>query len=124
MIIINGWKALTIITKRSILNVAAVLDPPLNYKWLECEIFMILLKHVSGHLSVFFQYRNNYRRCSVGKGVLRNFVRFTGKHLRKSLLNITKKVTLAQLLSYEFREISKNTFFYRIPPDDCFFQYA
>ena len=28
-IIVNGWKPLTIITKRSILNVAAALDPPL-----------------------------------------------------------------------------------------------
>ena len=30
VIIVNGWKPLTIITKRSILNVAAVLDPPLK----------------------------------------------------------------------------------------------
>ena len=29
LIIVNGWKPLTIITKRSILDVAAVLDPPL-----------------------------------------------------------------------------------------------
>ena len=29
MIIANGWKPLTIITKRSILDVAAALDPPL-----------------------------------------------------------------------------------------------
>ena len=29
MIIVNGWKPLTIITKGSILDVAAVLDPPL-----------------------------------------------------------------------------------------------
>ena len=29
VIIANGWKPLTIITKRSILDVAAVLDPPL-----------------------------------------------------------------------------------------------
>ena len=29
VIIVNDWKPLTIITKRSILNVAAVLDPPL-----------------------------------------------------------------------------------------------
>ena len=29
VIIVNGWKPLTIITKSSILNVAAVLDPPL-----------------------------------------------------------------------------------------------
>ena len=30
VIIVNGWKPLTIITKRSILDVAAVLDPPLK----------------------------------------------------------------------------------------------
>ena len=30
MIIVNDWKPLTIITKHSILNVAAVLDPPLG----------------------------------------------------------------------------------------------
>ena len=29
VIIVNGWKPLTIITKRSILDVAAVLDPSL-----------------------------------------------------------------------------------------------
>ena len=29
-VIVNGFQSLTIITKRSILNVAAVLDPPLN----------------------------------------------------------------------------------------------
>ena len=30
VIIVKGWKPLTIITKRSILDVAAVLDPPLK----------------------------------------------------------------------------------------------
>ena len=30
VIIVNGFKSLTIITKRSILDVAAVLDPPLH----------------------------------------------------------------------------------------------
>ena len=34
MIIINRWKPLTIITKRSILDVAAVLDPPLKPSFL------------------------------------------------------------------------------------------
>ena len=29
VIIVNGWKPLTIVTKRSILDVTAVLDPPL-----------------------------------------------------------------------------------------------
>ena len=30
VIIVNGWKPLTIITKRSILDVAVALDPPMN----------------------------------------------------------------------------------------------
>ena len=30
VIIVNGWKPLTIITKRSVLDVAAALDPPLG----------------------------------------------------------------------------------------------
>ena len=34
-IIVNGWNPLTIITKRSILDVAATLDPPLqNWYWM------------------------------------------------------------------------------------------
>ena len=40
------------------------------------------------------------RRCSVKKGVLRNFAKFAGKYL----------------YSCEFCEISKNTFSYRTPP--------
>ena len=46
------------------------------------------------------------------KGVLRNFAKLTGKHLCQSLFFNT----LAQVFSCEFCEISKNTFFYRIPP--------
>ena len=50
------------------------------------------------------------------KGVLRNFAKFTGKHLCQSLffnkfLFFIKKETLAQTFSCEFYEISKNTFF-------------
>ena len=37
MIIVNGWKPLTIITKHSILDVAAVLDPPLSIRGREIE---------------------------------------------------------------------------------------
>ena len=57
------------------------------------------------------------------KGDLRNFVKFTGKHLCQSLFfnkvaglrpetcNFIKKETLAQVISGEFYEISKNTIF-------------
>ena len=43
------------------------------------------------------------------KGVLRNFAKFTGKHLCQSLF--FNRVTLTQMFSREFCEISKNTFF-------------
>ena len=57
------------------------------------------------------------------KGVLRNFSKFTGKHLCQSLFLIKlpkacifiKKETLAQVFSCEFCEISKNIFYYRTP---------
>ena len=61
--------------------------------------------------------------CFVKKGVLRNFAKFTGKHLCQSLFfnkvaglkscNYTKKDTLAQVFSGDFCEISKNVIFYR-----------
>ena len=63
------------------------------------------------------------------KGVLRDFTKFTGKHLSQSFFfnkvaglscrpkacNFIKKETLAEVFSCEFYEISKNTFFYRTP---------
>ena len=59
-------------------------------------------------------------RCSVKKGVLRNFKKCTGKRLYQNLTfnkvarirpaNFSKKGTLAQVFSCEFCEISKNTF--------------
>ena len=64
--------------------------------------------------------RNSHRKCSVKKGVLRNFAKFTGKHLCQSLsyslCNFIKKETLAQVFSCEFCEIFKNNFFKRTPP--------
>ena len=61
--------------------------------------------------------------CSVKKCVIRNFAKFTGKHLCQSLFfnkvadlwpqacNFIKKEALAQALSCEFGEISKSKFF-------------
>ena len=55
--------------------------------------------------------RGSHQRCSEKKkGVLRNFIKFTGKHLCQSLF-LNKKDTLAQLFSFEFYQIFKNTFF-------------
>ena len=51
--------------------------------------------------------------CSVRKGLLRNFVKFTGKHLCQSLFfkKVAGQETWAQVFSCEFCKISKNTFF-------------
>ena len=63
--------------------------------------------------------RSSHQRCSAKKGVLRNFAKFTGKHLCQSLFfnevpggacNFIKKEALAQVFSCEFCEISKNAF--------------
>ena len=62
------------------------------------------------------------------KGNFRNFAKFTGKQQCQSLFlmklqteacNFIKKETLAQVLSCEFCEIFKNTFFCRKPLGDC-----
>ena len=58
--------------------------------------------------------RSCRQRCSVRKGVLRNFTKFTGRHLRQSLYfnkDFIKIETLAQVFSCEFCKISKNIFF-------------
>ena len=43
VIIVNGWKPLTMITKRSILDVAAALDPPLRKPFLQNTSGQLLL---------------------------------------------------------------------------------
>ena len=59
---------------------------------------------------VFLKFYQNSKENTCGR------VSF----LRPKACNFIKKETLAQVLSCEFCKISKNTFFYRIPPDDCF----
>ena len=62
--------------------------------------------------------RNSQRRCSMKKVVIKNFAKFTGKHLYQSLffnkvvgLRPIEKGTLAQVFSSDFCEDFKNTFF-------------
>ena len=69
--------------------------------------------------------RSSYLRCSVRKGIFRNFAKNTP--LPESLVfsffrvcNFIKKETLAQVFSCKVCEISKNTFSYRTSPGDCF----
>ena len=70
-------------------------------------------------------YGSSRQEVFCKKGVLRNFAKFTGKHLCQNLFfnkvaglacNLIKKEILAQLFSFEFCKISKNTYSYRTPP--------
>ena len=70
----------------------------------------------SGLMNVRNSIRNSHWRYSVRNGVLRNFAKFTRKHLCQSLFfnkacNFIKKETLAQVFSCEFCKNSRNTFF-------------
>ena len=57
--------------------------------------------------------RSSHQRCSVRKGVLRNFTKFTGKQLcwRPEACNFIKKEALTQVFACEFCEIYKGIFF-------------
>ena len=70
-------------------------------------------------------FRDSRREVFCKNRVLRNFEKFTGKHLCQTLffnkVGFIKKMTLAQVFFCEFwrtssQEISKNTFSYRTPP--------
>ena len=77
------------------------------------------------HLLLLLIIRSSRTEVFCKKVILRNFKKFTGKHLCQSLFfnkvagstyNFIKKETLEQVFSCEFCEISKNTFFCRAPP--------
>ena len=60
-------------------------------------------------------FRSSQRRCSVRKGVLRKFAKFTGNHLQTTwnhaqICNVIKIETPAQVFYCEFCEVSKKTF--------------
>ena len=73
--------------------------------------------------------RSSHRRSSVRKGALRNFAKFTEKHIWQSLFFI--KISGLCLQLYQKRHSGKNFFrwilgnfyehfLYRAPPWDCF----
>ena len=53
----------------------------------------------------YFTYRSSRRRCSVKKGVLKNFTKYTGKHLCQSLFfNKKNPVNFVKFLRTHFTE--------------------
>ena len=71
-------------------------------------------KHVCHwDIRMFNSFRTRHLEVCYKKSALKNFAKFTGKHLRRSLhtCNIVKRETPAQVFSCEFCKIFKNTFF-------------
>ena len=77
----------------------------------------------------FWNSRSRRPEVFCKNGVLRNFAKFTRKHLCQRLFfnkvaaeacNFNKKETMPQVFSCEFCETSKNTFFHRNTAHGCF----
>ena len=76
-----------------------------------------------------FSSRSSHRRCSVRKGVLRNFAKFTGKHLCQSLFfnevtGLGPATLLEKRLWHRYFPVNfvkfLRTLFYRTLLGDCF----
>ena len=73
----------------------------------------------------FCYLHGNFRNTEAAtRGALKNFTKFTGKHLCQSLFrhetcNFMKKEAPTQVFFYEFCEIFKNNFF----TSECFSKY-
>ena len=71
-------------------------------------------------------YRSSHPTAFCKEGVLKNFAKFTGKHLlqriflnkgcRPQVCHFIEKETLTQAFSCELCEVFKSVFFYRTPP--------
>ena len=89
------------------------------FKTSKLKAYFIACFIVFHYISFTGSTRNGQRRCSVRKSVLRNFAKFTEKHLCQILgpeaCNVIKKEILARVFSCKFYEIPKITFFKEHP---------
>ena len=86
VIIVNGWKPLTIITKCSILDVVAVLDPPLITKYIcKGNIYVYTIFNPT-HVTNFYAFGNSIKVYSSVNQTLQR------KHAQRSAIeNVNNK---------------------------------
>ena len=80
-------------------------------------------------ITVQMKTRSSHQRCSVRKGILRNFAKFTGKHLCQVLFynkvagpepaTLLKKRLWHRCFPMNFAKFLR-TLFHRTPLNDCF----
>ena len=101
--------------------------------WLKKEIHnKDLLRTLSNLHDGTFSENANAATCSVKNGVLKNFAKYTGKHLCQSLLfnkvagfrptNLLKKRLWHRCFPVNFTQFLR-TPFYRTSPEDCFWKW-
>ena len=82
----------------------------LVYDWVLYDFSSVIFSSKVNIINYSLLSRSNRPDVFCKKGVLRNF----------AACNFIKKETLAQVFSCQFCKISKNTFSYRTPLDECF----
>ena len=105
VIIANGWKLLTIITKRSILDVAAALDPPTCFfLFLEMDSLETTegKLHYTLHIKMKFCIKDLFSKCDQIRRILRILLRL----LKKSLME--NFIFCAVMYVYRFQGFSEN----------------
>ena len=107
------WRSLKAcnIAKRTCLNYVWTAIFPWSYFSLKLQILRLFRARSFKTAECRFTLKRQKQpsECSVKKGVLRNFAKFTGKHLCQSFF--FWKESVAQVFSCEFNRISKNAFF-------------
>ena len=133
-LIVNGWQPFTVFAKSSIVHIGLGSECACFYRnfFKAFFFFHILVREISSTsmlsvdlLSVFLKIRHDRSSRSevfCKRGVLKNFSKFTGKHLCQGLFfNRLKPATLLKKRLWHrcfimnFAEFSKASFIYRIP---------
>ena len=103
--------------------------------WEIFQYFNTLIKRTLNFKSSFTpRFRSNHRRCSVKKGVLKNFLKFTGKHLPHCLFfnkfahprpaNLFKKKLQHRCFPLNFAKFLRLSYFYGTPSCGCFYRFT
>ena len=84
-----------------------------HFRWLllNRDVFQIFMT------VLFFEnsYRSSHRRCSVKKGVLKKFAKFTGKHLRQRPATLSKKRLWRRCFPVNFAKFLRTPFLQNTP---------
>ena len=95
---------------------------------ISCHQFFRFFSFIWFCLFYSTKFRSSHQRCSIKKGVLKNFAKFTGKQLCQGLFfnkvaacNVFKKRLWHRYFPVNFAKFLEYLF-YRTPLDDCFYK--